>query len=193
MVQIGRTRKTFRYIHKFRTCRNPVSVHLYGSVREFTHLSCVGFPAFCRPPYTSTCFDSTTFGYHSLCSLLQASQWGIKSERLALAVSSHLSSDSRFFELGFRFIIDGIITLPIALYGFLIFPNFPRTTKAFYLTQEVRFNGFFICKEPRFLMNFRVGAGFSLHQTTGRGTGGQTTFKLEPDSQSFHSMEMVCL
>lgn len=35
-----------------------------------------------------------------------------------------------------RFIIDGIITLPIALYGFLIFPDLPATTKAFYLTEE---------------------------------------------------------
>lgn len=37
-----------------------------------------------------------------------------------------------------RFIIDGIITLPIALYGFLVFPNVPATTKAFYLSEEVR-------------------------------------------------------
>lgn len=36
-----------------------------------------------------------------------------------------------------RFIIDGVITLPIALYGFAIFPDVPRTTKAFYLSQEV--------------------------------------------------------
>jgi hypothetical protein len=35
------------------------------------------------------------------------------------------------------FIIDGIITLPIALYGFLIFPDVPATTTAFYLTEEV--------------------------------------------------------
>lgn len=37
----------------------------------------------------------------------------------------------------FRFIIDGAITLPIALYGFLVFPDLPKTTKAFYLTEEV--------------------------------------------------------
>ena len=37
-----------------------------------------------------------------------------------------------------RFIIDGIITLPIAVYGFLIFPDVPATTTAFYLTEEVR-------------------------------------------------------
>ncbi|KAI0320642.1 major facilitator superfamily domain-containing protein [Amylostereum chailletii] len=37
-----------------------------------------------------------------------------------------------------RFIIDGVITLPIALYGFFIFPDVPATTKAFYLTEEER-------------------------------------------------------
>ncbi|KAI0080643.1 MFS general substrate transporter [Panus rudis PR-1116 ss-1] len=36
------------------------------------------------------------------------------------------------------FIIDGIITMPIALYGFLIFPDVPETTKAFYLNEEER-------------------------------------------------------
>jgi len=34
------------------------------------------------------------------------------------------------------FIIDGIITIPVALYGFLLFPDTPATTTAFYLTQE---------------------------------------------------------
>lgn len=37
----------------------------------------------------------------------------------------------------FRFIVDGIITIPIALYGFLVFPDLPHTTKAFYLSEEV--------------------------------------------------------
>ncbi|KAI0306958.1 major facilitator superfamily domain-containing protein [Multifurca ochricompacta] len=36
------------------------------------------------------------------------------------------------------FIIDGIITVPIALYGFFIFPDVPATTKAFYLSDEER-------------------------------------------------------
>lgn len=36
-----------------------------------------------------------------------------------------------------RFIIDGVITLPIALYGFLVFPDVPAITKAFYLSEEV--------------------------------------------------------
>ncbi|KUI53886.1 Pantothenate transporter liz1 [Cytospora mali] len=33
------------------------------------------------------------------------------------------------------FIIDGLITLPVALYGFLVFPDTPTTTKAFYFTE----------------------------------------------------------
>jgi ACS family pantothenate transporter-like MFS transporter len=33
-------------------------------------------------------------------------------------------------------VIDGIITLPVALYGFFLFPDTPRDTKAPYLTPE---------------------------------------------------------
>ncbi|KAJ5110646.1 Pantothenate transporter liz1 [Penicillium argentinense] len=36
------------------------------------------------------------------------------------------------------FIIDGIITIPIAIFGFLLFPDTPSTTKAPYLTSEER-------------------------------------------------------
>ena len=36
------------------------------------------------------------------------------------------------------FIIDFLVTLPIALYVFLLFPDTPETTKAFYLTQDER-------------------------------------------------------
>ncbi|KAK3323157.1 major facilitator superfamily domain-containing protein [Cercophora scortea] len=36
------------------------------------------------------------------------------------------------------FLIDGIITLPVALYGFLLFPDTPATTTAFYLTAAER-------------------------------------------------------
>ncbi|KAF9247159.1 major facilitator superfamily domain-containing protein [Melanogaster broomeanus] len=36
------------------------------------------------------------------------------------------------------FIMDGVITLPIAFYGFFVFPDIPATTKAFYLTNEER-------------------------------------------------------
>lgn len=37
-----------------------------------------------------------------------------------------------------RFIIDGIITLPIALYGFLVFPNVPATADVFYISETVK-------------------------------------------------------
>ncbi|KAK2784974.1 hypothetical protein FQN53_008025 [Emmonsiellopsis sp. PD_33] len=36
------------------------------------------------------------------------------------------------------FIIDGIITLPIAIFGFAFFPDLPENTKAFYLNEEER-------------------------------------------------------
>ncbi|KAL5488275.1 hypothetical protein ACEPAI_6383 [Sanghuangporus weigelae] len=36
------------------------------------------------------------------------------------------------------FIIDGIITLPIAFYGFLIFPNVPATANVFYISERER-------------------------------------------------------
>jgi sugar phosphate permease len=35
-----------------------------------------------------------------------------------------------------RFIIDGIITLPVANYGYLLFPDTPRSTKAPYLSAD---------------------------------------------------------
>ncbi|OCF37148.1 MFS transporter, ACS family, pantothenate transporter [Kwoniella heveanensis BCC8398] len=38
----------------------------------------------------------------------------------------------------YLFIIDFAITLPIAIYGFLMFPGSPHTTKAFWLTEEER-------------------------------------------------------
>ncbi|KUJ12367.1 MFS general substrate transporter [Mollisia scopiformis] len=36
------------------------------------------------------------------------------------------------------FIIDGLITIPIAIYGLVLFPDTPSTTKAFYLTSDER-------------------------------------------------------
>lgn len=33
---------------------------------------------------------------------------------------------------------DGIITLPIAVFGFLYFPDIPHTTRASYLSEEER-------------------------------------------------------
>ncbi|KAI1293084.1 major facilitator superfamily domain-containing protein [Xylaria venustula] len=48
------------------------------------------------------------------------------------------SLDGRHGLSGWRwlFIIDGIVTIPIAIYGFIFFPDTPATSKAFYLTPE---------------------------------------------------------
>lgn len=52
----------------------------------------------------------------------------------------HSSMDGHGGLSGWRwlFIIDGIITLPVALYGVLCFPDTPATTAAFYLTDRDR-------------------------------------------------------
>uniref|UniRef100_A0A8H8CL24 MFS general substrate transporter n=1 Tax=Psilocybe cubensis TaxID=181762 RepID=A0A8H8CL24_PSICU len=57
---------------------------------------------------------------------------------LQAAVYRHLNGHAGRSGWRWLFIIDGIITLPIALYGFLVFPDLPRTTKAFYLSEEER-------------------------------------------------------
>jgi ACS family pantothenate transporter-like MFS transporter len=51
----------------------------------------------------------------------------------------HSSMDGLQGLSGWRwlFIIDGLITLPVALYGFLLFPDTPRNTKAPYLSADV--------------------------------------------------------
>ncbi|KAF8897398.1 MFS general substrate transporter [Infundibulicybe gibba] len=57
-----------------------------------------------------------------------------------LQASVYRNLNGRAGRSGWRwlFIIDGIITLPIALYGFCVFPDLPVSTKAFYLNQEER-------------------------------------------------------
>ncbi|KAK4156095.1 major facilitator superfamily domain-containing protein [Chaetomidium leptoderma] len=52
----------------------------------------------------------------------------------------YTSLDNRHGLRGWRwlFLIDGIITLPVALYGFLLFPDTPATTTAPYLSQAER-------------------------------------------------------
>ncbi|KAK4445723.1 pantothenate transporter liz1 [Podospora aff. communis PSN243] len=52
----------------------------------------------------------------------------------------HASMDGRHGLSGWRwlFIIDGIITIPVALYGLLLFPDTPETTNAPYLTTDER-------------------------------------------------------
>ncbi|KAL4955889.1 major facilitator superfamily domain-containing protein [Aspergillus filifer] len=50
----------------------------------------------------------------------------------------HSSMDGMHGLSGWRwlFIIDGLITIPIAIYGYIVFPDTPTTTKARYLTAE---------------------------------------------------------
>ena len=68
----------------------------------------------------------------------QTSERGVWKKWLALAVRAALSLRRPWLNGWIvRFIIDGVITLPIALYGFLVFPDVPTTTRAFYLTEEV--------------------------------------------------------
>lgn len=52
----------------------------------------------------------------------------------------HKSMEGRHGLRGWRwlFLIDGIITLPVAVYGFLLFPDTPGTTKAWYLSEKER-------------------------------------------------------
>ncbi|KAM5352620.1 hypothetical protein ACJ41O_005342 [Fusarium nematophilum] len=52
----------------------------------------------------------------------------------------HKSMDGLQGLSGWRwlFIIDGLITVPVALYGFFLFPDTPHTTTAFYLSEEER-------------------------------------------------------
>ncbi|EKD16701.1 uncharacterized protein L3040_001442 [Drepanopeziza brunnea f. sp. 'multigermtubi'] len=57
---------------------------------------------------------------------------------LQTGINSSLSGRHGIAGWRWLFIIDGIITLPIALYGFLLFPDTPSTTSAFYLTSSER-------------------------------------------------------
>ncbi|KAI1789063.1 MFS general substrate transporter [Ganoderma leucocontextum] len=57
---------------------------------------------------------------------------------LQAAVYTNLNGNAGRSGWRWLFIIDGIITIPIALYGFAMFPDVPTTTKAFYLSEEER-------------------------------------------------------
>ncbi|KAK1598431.1 major facilitator superfamily transporter [Colletotrichum navitas] len=50
----------------------------------------------------------------------------------------HSSMDGLHGLSGWRwlFVIDGLLTIPVAIYGFLCFPDTPHTTTAFYFTEE---------------------------------------------------------
>jgi len=57
---------------------------------------------------------------------------------LQAAVYKNLNNVSGRSGWRWLFIIDGVITLPIALYGYIIFPDVPADTTAFYLSEEER-------------------------------------------------------
>ncbi|KAK0384696.1 hypothetical protein NLU13_7174 [Sarocladium strictum] len=53
-------------------------------------------------------------------------------------IHSSLNGKSGLAGWRWLFIIDGLLTLPVALYGFFLFPDTPRTTTAFYLSEAER-------------------------------------------------------
>ncbi|KAK4686085.1 MFS transporter, ACS family, pantothenate transporter, partial [Tremellales sp. Uapishka_1] len=54
------------------------------------------------------------------------------------AIISTLDGKSSLVGWQWLFVIDFCITIPVAAYGFLMFPGNPQTTKAFWLTEEER-------------------------------------------------------
>ena len=140
MVQAGRAWQAFRHLHQFRLdwdtvsrkSRDIVAISqclsrrfsgvLQAAVYQYVHRS---LPVVARltdhPAGTSTESAAVVAGVGCGHTLFEA---------VAINVLMHNNRD--------RFIIDGIITLPIALYGFFVFPNTPTTTSAFYLSEKVR-------------------------------------------------------
>jgi ACS family pantothenate transporter-like MFS transporter len=57
---------------------------------------------------------------------------------LQTAIHSSLNGTRGLSGWRWLFIIDGLITIPIAVYGFVFFPDTPSTTSAFYLNSEER-------------------------------------------------------
>ncbi|KAF4635795.1 hypothetical protein G7Y89_g2299 [Cudoniella acicularis] len=57
---------------------------------------------------------------------------------LQTAIHSSLNGTKGLSGWRWLFIIDGLITIPIAIYGLLLFPDTPTTTSAFYLTSSER-------------------------------------------------------
>ncbi|EEB05067.1 pantothenate transporter [Schizosaccharomyces japonicus yFS275] len=57
-----------------------------------------------------------------------------------LQTAVHHSLDGKRGLAGWRwlFIVDGLLTIPLALYGFFLFPDVPETTKAPYFSQQER-------------------------------------------------------
>lgn len=55
-----------------------------------------------------------------------------------MAAVYHLGGRGGFRGWQWLFIIDGVISLPIALAGYLVLPDVPENTRAWYLTESVR-------------------------------------------------------
>lgn len=63
---------------------------------------------------------------------------GMFSGYLQIAVYKNLNGTLGKKGWQWLFIMDGVISLPIALAGFWLYPDFPHNTKAFYLKEEDR-------------------------------------------------------
>jgi MFS transporter, ACS family, pantothenate transporter len=77
---------------------------------------------------------------------------------LQTAIYSGLNGHSGLAGWRWLFIIDGLITLPIALYGLLLFPDTPRTTKAPYLTGDER--SLAVARVPEVVEHTNLTCGF---------------------------------
>ncbi len=55
-----------------------------------------------------------------------------------MAAVYHLGGTGGLAGWQWLFVVDGIISMPIAILGFFILPDLPDTTRAFYLTAEDR-------------------------------------------------------
>ncbi|PVH93768.1 pantothenate transporter-like protein [Periconia macrospinosa] len=73
------------------------------------------------------------------------------------------SMDGRHGLPGWRwlFIVDGIITLPVAIYGFFLFPDTPRNTQAPYLSAEEK--AMAIARVPEVSERTPISMGFLKH------------------------------
>ena len=55
-----------------------------------------------------------------------------------MAATYHLEGVGGYYGWQWLFIVDGIITMPIAIAGFFVLPDLPETTRAWFLTTEER-------------------------------------------------------
>ncbi|KAG8218791.1 major facilitator superfamily domain-containing protein, partial [Butyriboletus roseoflavus] len=111
----------------------PLSVHIISSARTF-----LSSPQSTIVALFSSWYKTSELGKRSGIFTSSGLAGTLFSGVLQAAVYQHLGGIDGRSGWRWLFIIDGVITLPIALYGFLVFPDVPATTKAFYLTEEER-------------------------------------------------------